>query len=162
MTPARPSMQELIGRRKRAGFVGRRSEIDLLHANLDIALGDERHSFVQATRFCWRPCLTPAIADRCPELDELAHVDLDDITFAPVEHATERLPLLSPAEAHDLLRLLPAVALDEDSKQRKPVGRRAKSRPASPRVIPNLAPSDAWSGTAGRQRSKRCHVIPAG
>ncbi|WAU78582.1 DUF6417 family protein (plasmid) [Streptomyces sp. Qhu-G9] len=35
------------------------------------------------------------------------------MTFAPVEHTTERLPLLSLDEAHDLLRLLLAVALDE-------------------------------------------------
>ncbi|WSQ09897.1 tetratricopeptide repeat protein [Streptomyces sp. NBC_01231] len=46
MRPARPSMQDLIGRRKRAGFVGRRSEIDLFRANLDMAPEDERHSFV--------------------------------------------------------------------------------------------------------------------
>ncbi|MFD3622212.1 DUF6417 family protein [Streptomyces sp. NPDC058676] len=45
-------------------------------------------------------------------MDEFAHLNLDDITFAPVEHATERLPLLSLDEAHHLLRLLLAVALD--------------------------------------------------
>ncbi|WP_063757743.1 ATP-binding protein [Streptomyces fulvoviolaceus] len=39
-------MQELIGRRKRAGFVGRRSELDLFRANFDASPEDERHSFV--------------------------------------------------------------------------------------------------------------------
>ncbi|WP_369260186.1 tetratricopeptide repeat protein [Streptomyces sp. R35] len=46
MGPTRPSMQELIGRRKRAGFVGRRSELDLFRANFDTSPEDERHSFV--------------------------------------------------------------------------------------------------------------------
>lgn len=44
--PTRPSMQELIGRRKRAGFVGRRSELDLFRGNFDTAPEDERHTFV--------------------------------------------------------------------------------------------------------------------
>ncbi|MFJ3672167.1 tetratricopeptide repeat protein [Streptomyces sp. NPDC090106] len=39
-------MQELIGRRKRAGFVGRRGELDLFRGNFDTAPEDERHSFV--------------------------------------------------------------------------------------------------------------------
>ncbi|MDF3141572.1 MULTISPECIES: tetratricopeptide repeat protein [unclassified Streptomyces] len=46
MRPTRPSMQELIGRRKRAGFVGRRSELDLFRANFGTSPEDERHSFV--------------------------------------------------------------------------------------------------------------------
>lgn len=43
---ARLSMQELIGRRKRAGFVGRRNELDLFRGNFDTSPEDERHSFV--------------------------------------------------------------------------------------------------------------------
>ncbi|MER6159698.1 tetratricopeptide repeat protein [Streptomyces sp. NPDC001868] len=39
-------MQELIGRRKRAGFVGRRSELELFRGNFDTAPEDERHTFV--------------------------------------------------------------------------------------------------------------------
>ncbi|WP_246203591.1 ATP-binding protein [Streptomyces tailanensis] len=39
-------MHELIGRRKRAGFVGRRSELDLFRGNFDTAPEDERHTFV--------------------------------------------------------------------------------------------------------------------
>ncbi|MGI5455638.1 tetratricopeptide repeat protein [Streptomyces sp. CA-249302] len=46
MRPTRPSMQELIGRRKRAGFVGRRAEIDRFRGNFDVPPEDERHSFV--------------------------------------------------------------------------------------------------------------------
>ncbi|MEU6374381.1 tetratricopeptide repeat protein [Streptomyces sp. NPDC046909] len=46
MGRARPSMQELIGRRKRAGFVGRRGELDVFRGNFDTAPEDERHSFV--------------------------------------------------------------------------------------------------------------------
>lgn len=46
MVRARPSMQELIGRRKRAGFVGRRGELDLFRGNFDTSPEDERHSFV--------------------------------------------------------------------------------------------------------------------
>ncbi|MDX3639666.1 tetratricopeptide repeat protein [Streptomyces sp. MB09-02B] len=46
MRPTRPTMQELIARRKRAGFVGRRSELDLFRANFDTAPEDERHTFV--------------------------------------------------------------------------------------------------------------------
>jgi len=41
-----PSLQELIGRRKRAGFVGRRSELEFFRANFDTSPEDERHSFV--------------------------------------------------------------------------------------------------------------------
>ncbi|KPI17936.1 Tetratricopeptide TPR_2 repeat-containing protein [Actinobacteria bacterium OK074] len=39
-------MQELIGRRKRAGFVGRRAEIDRFRGNFELPPEDERHSFV--------------------------------------------------------------------------------------------------------------------
>ncbi|MFE7834705.1 tetratricopeptide repeat protein [Streptomyces sp. NPDC057474] len=46
MAQARLSMQELIGRRKRAGFVGRRNELDLFRGNFDTSPEDERHSFV--------------------------------------------------------------------------------------------------------------------
>ncbi|MEU6354818.1 tetratricopeptide repeat protein [Streptomyces sp. NPDC047072] len=46
MGPRRPSLQELIERRKRAGFVGRRGELDRFRANFDTAPEDERHSFV--------------------------------------------------------------------------------------------------------------------
>ena len=46
MAQAQPSMQELIARRKRAGFVGRRAEIDRFRANFDLPPDDERHSFV--------------------------------------------------------------------------------------------------------------------
>lgn len=41
-----PSMQELIRRRRRAGFVGRRSELDAFRDNFDVPPGDERHSFL--------------------------------------------------------------------------------------------------------------------
>ncbi|MEU8653742.1 DUF6417 family protein [Streptomyces sp. NPDC048737] len=43
-------------------------------------------------------------------MDDYAHLDLHEIDFAPVDHAAERLPLLTLAEAHDLLELLLAVA----------------------------------------------------
>ncbi|MFI9172013.1 tetratricopeptide repeat protein [Streptomyces lincolnensis] len=46
MAQARPSMQQLIERRKRAGFVGRRGELDLFRANFDTSPEDDRHSFV--------------------------------------------------------------------------------------------------------------------
>ncbi|WNZ10760.1 tetratricopeptide repeat protein [Streptomyces sp. 11x1] len=46
MRPTRPTMQELIARRKRAGFVGRRRELDLFRGNFDIPPEDERHTFV--------------------------------------------------------------------------------------------------------------------
>ncbi|MEU8850249.1 tetratricopeptide repeat protein [Streptomyces sp. NPDC048564] len=46
MGQARPSMQELIGRRSRAGFVGRSAERAAFRANLDIAPEDERHRFL--------------------------------------------------------------------------------------------------------------------
>ncbi|GAA1909482.1 tetratricopeptide repeat protein [Streptomyces durmitorensis] len=39
-------MQELIRRRRRAGFVGRRSELDAFRDNFDLPPGDERHSFL--------------------------------------------------------------------------------------------------------------------
>ncbi|MCX4666366.1 tetratricopeptide repeat protein [Streptomyces sp. NBC_01381] len=41
-----PSMQDLIRRRRRAGFVGRRGEIEAFRANFDVSPGDERHSFL--------------------------------------------------------------------------------------------------------------------
>ncbi|WP_079161451.1 tetratricopeptide repeat protein [Streptomyces fodineus] len=46
MAQARPSMQELIGRRRRAGFVGRGGERAAFRANLDLAPEDERHRFL--------------------------------------------------------------------------------------------------------------------
>ncbi|WP_371528667.1 tetratricopeptide repeat protein [Streptomyces sp. NBC_01283] len=41
-----PSMQELIRRRRRAGFVGRRGELDAFRANFDVPPGDDRHRFL--------------------------------------------------------------------------------------------------------------------
>ncbi|MFG2886868.1 tetratricopeptide repeat protein [Streptomyces sp. NPDC048297] len=46
MAQARPSMQELIGRRRRAGFVGRGGERAAFRENLDLAPEDERHRFL--------------------------------------------------------------------------------------------------------------------
>ncbi|MFG2651040.1 tetratricopeptide repeat protein [Streptomyces sp. NPDC048436] len=41
-----PSMQELIRRRRRAGFVGRRGELDAFRANFDVPPHDDRHRFL--------------------------------------------------------------------------------------------------------------------
>ncbi|WP_330339316.1 tetratricopeptide repeat protein [Streptomyces sp. NBC_00557] len=46
MAQARPSMQELIGRRRRAGFIGRGDERAAFRANLDLPPEDERHRFL--------------------------------------------------------------------------------------------------------------------
>ncbi|MGW2469499.1 tetratricopeptide repeat protein [Streptomyces bauhiniae] len=46
MAQARPSMQELIGRRRRAGFVGRGDERAAFRENLDLSPEDERHRFL--------------------------------------------------------------------------------------------------------------------
>ncbi|MGN5379112.1 ATP-binding protein [Streptomyces lasalocidi] len=46
MAQARPSMQELIGRRRRAGFVGRSDERAAFRENLDLPPEDERHRFL--------------------------------------------------------------------------------------------------------------------
>ncbi|MFY4719902.1 tetratricopeptide repeat protein [Streptomyces sp. LaBMicrA B280] len=46
MVRARPSMQELIGRRRRAGFIGRGGERAAFRANLDLPPEDERHRFL--------------------------------------------------------------------------------------------------------------------
>ncbi|MFK8910129.1 tetratricopeptide repeat protein, partial [Streptomyces sp. YS-3] len=46
MAAGRASMQELIRRRRRAGFVGRRGELALFRQNFDIPVDDERHRFV--------------------------------------------------------------------------------------------------------------------
>ncbi|MEV3990445.1 tetratricopeptide repeat protein [Streptomyces sp. NPDC049837] len=43
---ARPSMQALLQRRKRAGFVGRRDELAVYRENFDIPVDDDRHRFV--------------------------------------------------------------------------------------------------------------------
>jgi uncharacterized protein DUF6417 len=48
-----------------------------------------------------------------PDMDGYEHIDLDEIDFAPVEETGERLALLSLDEAHDLLRLLLAVAAED-------------------------------------------------
>ncbi|MFC9931484.1 tetratricopeptide repeat protein [Streptomyces sp. NPDC127190] len=42
----RPSMHELIGRRRRAGFIGRSDERAAFRENLDLAPEDERHRFL--------------------------------------------------------------------------------------------------------------------
>ncbi|MFI9806407.1 tetratricopeptide repeat protein [Streptomyces sp. NPDC052301] len=46
MAQARPSMQELIGRRRRAGFVGRSGERAAFRENLELPPEDERHRFL--------------------------------------------------------------------------------------------------------------------
>ncbi|MDL5202163.1 BREX system ATP-binding domain-containing protein [Streptomyces sp. ALI-76-A] len=46
MRPTRPSMQELIRLRRRAGFVGRSDERAAFRRNLDLAPDDERHRFL--------------------------------------------------------------------------------------------------------------------
>ncbi len=46
MARARVSMQELIRRRRRAGFVGRREELTAFRANLDLPVDDDRHRFL--------------------------------------------------------------------------------------------------------------------
>ncbi|MEU8973917.1 tetratricopeptide repeat protein [Streptomyces monashensis] len=46
MAQARSSMQELIGRRRRAGFVGRGDERAAFRENLDLPPEDERHRFL--------------------------------------------------------------------------------------------------------------------
>ncbi|MEU7114560.1 tetratricopeptide repeat protein [Streptomyces sp. NPDC046182] len=43
---ARPSLQALLQRRKRAGFVGRRDELALFRENFDLPVEDDRHRFV--------------------------------------------------------------------------------------------------------------------
>ncbi|MGW2617597.1 DUF6417 family protein [Streptomyces sp. NPDC001500] len=43
-------------------------------------------------------------------MDDYDHLYLDEIDFAPVEHDTKRLRLLTLDEAHDLLRVLRTVA----------------------------------------------------
>ncbi|MEV5979089.1 tetratricopeptide repeat protein [Streptomyces sp. NPDC052114] len=46
MARARVSMQELIRRRRRAGFVGRREELTAFRANFDLPADDDRHRFL--------------------------------------------------------------------------------------------------------------------
>ncbi|MFJ8534186.1 tetratricopeptide repeat protein [Streptomyces sp. NPDC093591] len=46
MAQSRPSMQQLIGRRSRAGFVGRSAERAAFRANFDSPPEDERHRFL--------------------------------------------------------------------------------------------------------------------
>ncbi|GGT99324.1 hypothetical protein GCM10010289_19770 [Streptomyces violascens] len=46
MGGVQPSMQELIRRRKRAGFVGRRDELAFFQGNFDVPVDDARHRFV--------------------------------------------------------------------------------------------------------------------
>ncbi|WP_190047528.1 DUF6417 family protein [Streptomyces galilaeus] len=45
-------------------------------------------------------------------MDDYAHLDRDEIGFAPVEYDQERLPLLTLGEAHTLLRVLRTVAAE--------------------------------------------------
>ncbi|MGA4849512.1 tetratricopeptide repeat protein [Streptomyces sp. G5(2025)] len=46
MARARVSMQELIRRRRQAGFVGRRAELRLFRANFELPPDDDRHRFL--------------------------------------------------------------------------------------------------------------------
>ncbi|WP_328457757.1 DUF6417 family protein [Streptomyces sp. NBC_00386] len=46
-------------------------------------------------------------------MDNYDHLDLDEIDFAPMDDATERLALLTLQEAHDLLHLRLTIAQDE-------------------------------------------------
>ncbi|MGW7043355.1 hypothetical protein ACWGDT_11690 [Streptomyces avermitilis] len=46
MARAGMSMQELIRRRRRAGFVGRREELRAFRENFDLPVDDDRHRFL--------------------------------------------------------------------------------------------------------------------
>ncbi|MEV5611892.1 tetratricopeptide repeat protein [Streptomyces sp. NPDC052225] len=46
MAEAEPTMQELIRRRRRAGFIARRDELAAFRANFEVSPGDERHRFL--------------------------------------------------------------------------------------------------------------------
>ncbi|MEB8342615.1 tetratricopeptide repeat protein [Streptomyces endophyticus] len=46
MAEPEPSMQELIRRRRRVGFIARRSELASFRANFEVPPGDERHRFL--------------------------------------------------------------------------------------------------------------------
>ncbi|WP_327188082.1 DUF6417 family protein [Streptomyces sp. NBC_01334] len=43
-------------------------------------------------------------------MDGYEHLDLDEIDFAPMEHGTERLRLLTLDEAYELIRVLRTAA----------------------------------------------------
>ncbi|MFF1446314.1 DUF6417 family protein [Streptomyces sp. NPDC054950] len=43
-------------------------------------------------------------------MDGYEHLDLDEIDFAPMEHDTERLRLLTLDEAYELIRVLRTAA----------------------------------------------------
>ncbi|MFF1446513.1 DUF6417 family protein [Streptomyces sp. NPDC058295] len=45
-------------------------------------------------------------------MDGYEHLDLDEIDFAPMEHDTERLRLLTLDEAYELIRVLRTAAED--------------------------------------------------
>ncbi|MER5755961.1 DUF6417 family protein [Streptomyces sp. NPDC002088] len=66
-------------------------------------------------------------------MDDYDHLDLDAVTFAPVEHITRRLALLTLEEAHDLLGLLQAVAQEGAPCRRRRTGWRGRSPSASRR-----------------------------
>ncbi|MEU6071378.1 DUF6417 family protein [Streptomyces sp. NPDC047082] len=65
-------------------------------------------------------------------MDDYEHIDLDEIDFAPVEEMGERLALLSLEEAHDLLRLLLAVAAEDGALSRGGEPDREGDRRAGP------------------------------
>ena len=59
-------------------------------------------------------------------MDDYEDLGLGGIDFAPVEGTAERLALLTLEEAHDLLRLLLAIAQEGEGPLSREAGRLAK------------------------------------
>ncbi|PWJ04749.1 hypothetical protein DKG34_25615 [Streptomyces sp. NWU49] len=59
-------------------------------------------------------------------MDDYEDLDPGGIDFAPVDRTAERLALLTLEEAHDLLRLLLAIAQDGEGPLSREAGRLAK------------------------------------
>ncbi|WP_239590121.1 tetratricopeptide repeat protein [Streptomyces aureoverticillatus] len=84
----RPSMQELIRRRRRAGFVGRQEELRVFRENFDEPPEDERHRFL----FCVHG---PAGVGKTSLVHELRQVARDrGALVAYVDDAADTLPLV--------------------------------------------------------------------
>ncbi|MET9904636.1 DUF6417 family protein [Streptomyces sp. NPDC006446] len=87
-------------------------------------------------------------------MDDYEKIDLDELVFAPMEHTTERLALLTLQEAHDVLRLLLVVAEKEEGPVSvEATGWLVRLPPGSPRrtdTLLSVPPLRACPGTSGR------------
>jgi hypothetical protein len=96
----------------------------------------------------------PTVGDVALIMVGYAHLDLDEIDFAPMQHDAERLRLLTLDETYDLIRVLRTVAGEADRLAGE-IGARipSESRPCCRPPGQRLRSAQGRRNTTGRRTS---------